>query len=90
MLLLLQLYISHGQVGPKRAREMWFLSRFYTADEADKMGLVNTVVPVSAEIQGQLLKTKLFQSCRSTDKYTLLYISLLNWSKKLSNGAVRS
>jgi naphthoate synthase len=49
MLLLLQLYISHGQVGPKRAREMWFLSRFYTADEADKMGLVNTVVPVSAE-----------------------------------------
>jgi naphthoate synthase len=27
---------------------MWFLSRFYTADEADKMGLVNTVVPVSA------------------------------------------
>jgi hypothetical protein len=43
--------ISHGQVGPKRAREMWFLSRFYTADEADKMGLVNTVVPVSAENQ---------------------------------------
>ena len=39
---------SYGQVGPKRAREMWFLSRFYTADEADKMGLVNTVVPVSA------------------------------------------
>ena len=38
----------YGQVGPKRAREMWFLSRFYTADEADKMGLVNTVVPVSA------------------------------------------
>ncbi|CAD6237591.1 unnamed protein product [Miscanthus lutarioriparius] len=33
------------KVGPKRAREMWFLSRFYTADEADKMGLVNTVVP---------------------------------------------
>ncbi|XP_078168842.1 enoyl-CoA hydratase/isomerase D [Carex rostrata] len=33
-------------VGPKKAREMWFLSRFYTAQEAEKMGLVNTVVPL--------------------------------------------
>ncbi|KAM7269406.1 hypothetical protein ACFE04_024903 [Oxalis oulophora] len=33
-------------VGPKKAREMWFLARFYTATEADKMGLVNTVVPL--------------------------------------------
>ncbi|KAI9111397.1 hypothetical protein K1719_017087 [Acacia pycnantha] len=33
-------------VGPKKAREMWFLTRFYTAEEADKMGLVNTVVPL--------------------------------------------
>ncbi|KAL5552866.1 hypothetical protein UlMin_040267 [Ulmus minor] len=31
-------------VGPKKAREMWFLARFYTAAEADKMGLINTVV----------------------------------------------
>lgn len=37
------------QVGPKRAREMWFLARFYTAAEADKMGLVNVVVPVSCQ-----------------------------------------
>lgn len=36
------------QVGPKKAREMWFLSRFYSAVEAEKMGLVNTVVPVSS------------------------------------------
>jgi 1,4-dihydroxy-2-naphthoyl-CoA synthase len=35
---------------------MWFLSRFYTADEADKMGLVNIVVPVSAENYHQLPK----------------------------------
>lgn len=35
------------QVGPKKAREMWFLARFYTAFEAEKMGLVNIVVPVS-------------------------------------------
>lgn len=33
-------------IGPKRAREMWFLARFYTASEADKMGLVNVVVPL--------------------------------------------
>ncbi|KAM6589312.1 hypothetical protein CsatA_011917 [Cannabis sativa] len=33
-------------VGPKKAREMWFMARFYTASEADKMGLVNTVVPL--------------------------------------------
>ncbi|CAD6230488.1 unnamed protein product [Miscanthus lutarioriparius] len=42
-------------VGPKRAREMWFLSRFYTADEADKMGLVNTVVPL-AELEQETVK----------------------------------
>lgn len=33
-------------VGPKKAREMWFLTRFYTAVEAEKMGLINTVVPL--------------------------------------------
>lgn len=25
---------------------MWFMTRFYTAPEAEKMGLINTVVPV--------------------------------------------
>ncbi|CAL9238059.1 unnamed protein product [Arabidopsis halleri] len=33
-------------VGPKKAREMWFMTRFYTAPEAEKMGLINTVVPL--------------------------------------------
>ncbi|XP_017421733.1 1,4-dihydroxy-2-naphthoyl-CoA synthase, peroxisomal isoform X3 [Vigna angularis] len=33
-------------VGPKKAREMWFLTRLYDAVEAEKMGLVNTVVPL--------------------------------------------
>ncbi|CAN6453105.1 unnamed protein product [Victoria cruziana] len=33
-------------VGPKKAREMWFLCRFYDAAEAEKMGLVNAVVPL--------------------------------------------
>lgn len=32
-------------VGEKRAREMWYLCRRYTADEAFQMGLVNKVVP---------------------------------------------
>lgn len=34
-------------VGAKKAREMWMLCRRYTADEALKMGLVNTVVPLA-------------------------------------------
>lgn len=38
------------QVGQKKAREMWFLARFYSAEEADKMGLVNKVVPVSSRL----------------------------------------
>ncbi|KAG6469422.1 hypothetical protein ZIOFF_074139 [Zingiber officinale] len=33
-------------IGPKKAREMWFLCRFYSAYEAEKMGLVNVVVPL--------------------------------------------
>lgn len=32
-------------VGQKKAREIWYLCRLYTADEAEKMGLVNKVVP---------------------------------------------
>jgi len=33
-------------VGPKKAREIWFLCRQYSAEEAREMGLVNTVVPL--------------------------------------------
>jgi len=32
-------------VGQKKAREIWFLCRQYSADQALEMGLVNTVVP---------------------------------------------
>ncbi|BAC10009.1 1,4-dihydroxy-2-naphthoyl-CoA synthase [Thermosynechococcus vestitus] len=35
-------------VGQKKAREIWFLCRQYTAQEALAMGLVNAVVPVEA------------------------------------------
>ncbi|HET54085.1 MAG TPA: 1,4-dihydroxy-2-naphthoyl-CoA synthase [Ignavibacteria bacterium] len=34
-------------VGQKKAREIWYLCRQYNADEAEKMGLVNKVVPVN-------------------------------------------
>ncbi len=33
-------------VGPKKAKEIWFLCRQYGAEEAREMGLVNTVVPL--------------------------------------------
>ena len=33
-------------IGQKRAREVWFLCRQYTADQAYEMGMVNTVVPL--------------------------------------------
>jgi naphthoate synthase len=33
-------------VGVKKAKEIWFLSRLYDADEALEMGLVNAVVPL--------------------------------------------
>jgi naphthoate synthase len=35
-----------AQVGQKKAKEIWFLCRQYSADEALAMGLVNTVVPL--------------------------------------------
>jgi naphthoate synthase len=33
-------------IGVKKAKEVWFLSRLYDAEEAREMGLVNTVVPL--------------------------------------------
>jgi naphthoate synthase len=35
-------------VGPKKAKEIWFLCRQYSAAEALEMGLVNTVVPLES------------------------------------------
>ena len=42
-------------VGQKKAREIWFLCRFYSAAEALEMGLVNTVVPL-AQLEGETLR----------------------------------
>lgn len=45
-------------VGQKKAREIWFLCRFYNAAEALDMGLVNTVVPL------ERLEAETVQWCR--------------------------
>ena len=42
-------------VGPKKAKEIWFLCRQYDAQEALDMGLVNTVVPL-AELETETVK----------------------------------
>jgi naphthoate synthase len=39
-------------VGQKKAREIWFMTRQYNAQEALEMGLVNTVVPL-AELEAE-------------------------------------
>jgi naphthoate synthase len=41
-----------ANVGQKKAREIWFMTRSYDAKEALAMGLVNTVVPV-AELEAE-------------------------------------
>ena len=45
-------------VGPKRAKEIWFLCRQYDAQQALEMGLVNAVVPLDQ------LETETVQWCR--------------------------
>jgi naphthoate synthase len=45
-------------VGPKKAKEIWFLCRQYGAQEALQMGLVNTVVPL------EQLEAETVQWCR--------------------------
>jgi naphthoate synthase len=45
-------------VGPKKAKEIWFLCRQYDAEEARAMGLVNTVVPL------ERLEEETVQWCR--------------------------
>jgi naphthoate synthase len=45
-------------VGQKKAREIWFLCRFYSAEEALNMGLVNCVVPLDQ------LETETLKWCR--------------------------
>lgn len=49
-------------VGQKKAREIWYLCRQYTANEALEMGLVNQVVPVEQlEAEGVQWATEILQ-----------------------------
>jgi naphthoate synthase len=45
-------------VGPKKAKEIWFLCRQYSAEQALEMGMVNTVVPLDR------LEQETLQWCR--------------------------
>jgi naphthoate synthase len=42
-------------VGPKKAKEIWFLCRQYSAQQALDMGMINTVVPL-AELESETVK----------------------------------
>ncbi len=42
-------------VGEKKAREIWYLCRRYTAAEAERMGWVNKVVPAAEHLREQRL-----------------------------------
>jgi naphthoate synthase len=61
-------------VGVKRAKEVWFLCRLYTADEALDMGLVNTVVPL-AELERETVAW-----CREMSALSPLALRLLKAS----------
>ncbi len=61
-------------VGVKRAKEIWFLCRLYTAEEALQMGLVNAVVPV-AELERETVAW-----CREMSGLSPLALRLLKAS----------
>jgi naphthoate synthase len=61
-------------VGVKRAKEVWFLCRLYTAEEARDMGLVNAVVPV-AELERETVAW-----CREMSALSPLALRLLKAS----------
>ena len=61
-------------VGQKRAREIWFLCRQYSADEAHQMGLVNKVVPLAE------LETETVSWCREILQHSPIALRLLKSS----------
>ena len=58
-------------VGQKKAREIWYLCRQYSAQEALDMGLVNTVVPL------ERLEEETVQWCREILQHSATAIRLL-------------
>jgi naphthoate synthase len=63
-----------AHVGQKKAREIWFMTRQYDAQEALAMGLVNTVVPV-AELEAETVSW-----CREMLRNSPLALRLLKSS----------
>src|SRR5919204_4011425 len=63
-----------SQVGQKKAKEIWFLCRQYSAAEALEMGLVNTVVPLSE------LEEETVRWCREMLKFSPFALRLLKAS----------
>jgi naphthoate synthase len=61
-------------VGPKKAKEIWFLCRQYDAQEAREMGLVNTVVPL------ERLEEETVQWCREMLQLSPFALRLLKAS----------
>ncbi len=61
-------------IGVKKAKEVWFLLRLYSADEALEMGLVNAVVPVSD------LERETVAWCREMNALSPLALRLLKAS----------
>jgi naphthoate synthase len=61
-------------VGPKKAKEIWFLCRQYDAQEALAMGLVNTVVPL------ERLEAETVQWCREMLALSPMSLRLLKAS----------
>lgn len=61
-------------IGVKKAKEVWFLCRHYTAEEALEMGLVNAVVPVNE------LEKEAVAWCREMSHLSPLSLRLLKSS----------
>jgi naphthoate synthase len=61
-------------VGVKKAKEIWFLCRLYDADEAERMGLVNAVVPL-AELERETVAW-----CREMNALSPIALRLLKSS----------
>lgn len=61
-------------VGQKKAREIWFLCRQYTAQQAFEMGLINCIVPL------QELETETLKWCREILQHSPLALRCLKAS----------
>lgn len=58
-------------VGQKKAREIWFLCRQYTAREAEQMGMVNKVVPL------EQLEDETVEWCRTILKRSQMAVRMI-------------